>query len=190
MSGAIGSLVRKLGLVIGLAISVSMPAMAQSTDANSNYQDRRAYIVNSAPQIELSGFSFKNTFRDRRTRFETSMSWKNVSQQPIAAFEIVILKYDAFNRRLIGERWTVTGHNSANWLPLPPGSASSDGTIGLGEELVFTGVAYVRAVRMADGTVWEVNPTQLLAELRKTVPGFKDFGRLEPDPKQGKAEGQ
>lgn len=66
---------------------------------------------------------------------------------------------------------------------LQPGISSRDGTIGYGEEQVFTAIAYVRAVRLADGTVWEVAPTQLLAELRKNVPGFKDFGKLEPDSK-------
>jgi hypothetical protein len=43
------------------------------------------------------------------------MKWKNVADQPIVAFEIVILKYDPFDRRLIGGRWTVTGRNSADW---------------------------------------------------------------------------
>jgi hypothetical protein len=170
-----------------VAFAVVTPVTAQSID--SNYPDRRALIVNTAPQVELSGFGFKNAYKDRRTRFETSMRWKNLGTQPITALEIVILKYDAFNRRLIGERWTVTGNDSANWSPLQPGSSSGDGTIGFGEELVFTAVAYVRAVRLVDGTVWEVNPTQLLAELKKSVPGFKDFGRLEPDPK-GKQDSQ
>lgn len=114
---------------------------------------------------------------------------QHTGAQPIIAFEIVVLKYDAFNKRLIGERWTVTGNNSANWRPLQPGISSRDGTIGYGEEQVFTAIAYVRAVRLADGTVWEVAPTQLLAELRKNVPGFKDFGKLEPDPK-GKPDNQ
>lgn len=172
-------------IVFGAALLGS--AGAQSLD--SNYPDRRALIVNTSPLVELSDFGFQNVYKDRRTRFETAMSWKNIGTQPITAFEIVILKYDAFNRRLIGERWTVTGNNSANWRPLQPGTSSSDGTIGYGEEQVFTAIAYVRAVRLADGAVWEVVPTQLLAELRKNVPGFKDFGKLEPDPK-GKQETQ
>jgi hypothetical protein len=155
--------------------------LAQNID--SNYPDRKAYIINSCPHVELSGFSYQNRFADRRSRFETKMSWKNVASQPLAAFEIVILKYDAFNQRLIGERWTVTGTNSANWNPLPPGASSGDGTIGFRDEQVFTAIAYVRAARLADGTVWEVNPSQLLPELKKVVPGFKDFGKLDPDPK-------
>jgi hypothetical protein len=178
---------KKYILALLSSLFIFAPVHAQSID--SNYSDRRALIVNIAPQVELSGFSFQNTYKDRRTRFETSMRWKNLASQSIIAFEIVTLKYDAFNRRLIGERWTVTGNNSATWAPLQPGASSGDGTIGLGEELVFTAVAYVRSVRLADGTVWEVNPSQLLAELKKSVPGFKDFGRLEPDTK-GKQDAQ
>jgi hypothetical protein len=133
--------------------------------------------------VELSGFSFQNRYADRQTRFETHMVWKNIGSQPLVAFEIVILKYNAFNRRLIGERWTVTGTNSANWKPLWPGNSSQDGTIGYGSEDVFTAIAYVRAARLDDGTVWEVNDSQLLSELRKIVPGLKDFGEIKPDPK-------
>ncbi len=153
---------------------------AQGTD--SNYPDRRVFIVNSFPSVELSGFSFQNRYADRRTRFETNMTWRNTGTQPIVAFEIVILKYDAFNRRMMGERWTVTGTDSANWRPLAPGAIGRDGTIGYGEQLVYTAVAYIRSARLADGTVWHVDQSQLLAELRKTVPGFKDFGALDPDP--------
>jgi hypothetical protein len=133
--------------------------------------------------VELSGFLFLNTYADGRTRFETHMSWKNIGTQSLTAFEVVILKYDAFDRRLIGERWTVTGVNSGNWSPLQPGAQSADGTIGYGTEEVFTAIAYVRAARLADNTVWAVNDSQLITELRKVIPGIKDFGDLKPDPK-------
>lgn len=172
---------KQIFVLIALGIALLGPSGAQSLD--SNYPDRRALIVNTSPLVELSEFGFQNVYKDRRTRFETSMAWKNIGPQPIAAFEIVILKYDAFNRRMVGERWTVTGNNSANWRPLQPGTSSRDGTIGFGEEQVFTAIAYVRAVRQSDGVVWEVSPAQVLTEMRKNVPGFKDFGKLEPDTK-------
>jgi hypothetical protein len=175
-------------LAIAMIFLWSLLSTVQAQPIDSNYADRRPFVVNTSPHVELSGFSFQNKYNERRTRFETAMKWKNIGSQPIIAFEIVILKYDAFNRRLIGERWTVTGTNSANWTPLAVGASSGDGTIGFGEELVFTGIAYVRAVRLADGSVWEVNPGQLLADIRKAVPVFKDFGKLEPDQK-GKTDG-
>lgn len=169
-------------LVIALGfVGALTPRVAVAQD--SNYPGRKPIIVNVCPFVQLSGFSFQNRYADHGNRFETHMSWKNIGTQPLTAFEIVILKYDAFNRRLIGERWTVTGVNSADWKPLQPGAQSADGTIGLGEEEVFTAIAYVRAARLADDTVWAVNDLQLITELKKVIPGIKDFGDLKPDPK-------
>lgn len=162
-------------------VGLLAPCVAVAQD--SNYPGREPIIVNVCPLVELSGFSFQNRYADGRTRFVTNMSWKNIGLQPLTAFEIVLLKYDAFNRRLIGERWTVTGVNSADWRPLPPGSQSSDGTIGLGSEEVFAAIAYVRTARSADDILWTVNDSQLITELRKVIPGMKDFGDLGPDPK-------
>jgi len=170
------ALIVVLGFVGALAPNV---AVAQ----DSNYPDRKPIILNTCPVVELSGFSFQNRYADGRTRFETHMSWKNIGTQPLTAFEIVILKYDAFDRRLIGERWTVTGVNSADWRPLAPGAQSTDGTISFGEEEVFTAIAYVRAARLADNTVWAVNDSQLIADLKKMTPRIKEFGDLKPDPK-------
>jgi hypothetical protein len=151
--------------------------------SNDNYPDRKAIIINNSPNVELSGFSFRNSYADRRTRFEQDMRWKNIGQQPIAAFEIVILKYDAFDQRMIGTRWVVTGRDSANWSHLAPGESAGDGTRGFGSEEVMTAVAYVRAVRLADGTVWRANEAELLQNLRQVAPGIKEYGSVRPDAK-------
>lgn len=171
------------GALIIVLVFVGVLARCVAVAQDSNFPGRKPIIVNTCPFVELSGFSFQNKYADRRNRFETNMSWKNIGTQPLTAFEIVILKYDAFDRRLVGERWTVTGVNSADWRPLQPGAQSADGTIGLGEEEVFTAIAYVRAARLADNTVWAVSDSQLITELRKVIPGIKDFGDLKPDPK-------
>jgi len=151
--------------------------------ADSNFPNRKAYIVNTCPFVELSDFSFENRYADRATRFYQNISWRNVGNQPLIAFEIVILKYDPFDRRLIGTRWTVTGKNSADWRPLAPNERSQDGTISYGEEEIFTAIAYVRAARLADGTVWGVNDGDLMAQLQRLGTGIKDFGDVKPDPK-------
>lgn len=170
----------KWRFIVGLffAAFFSMQASAQY-----NFPGKTALIINTSPDIELSGFYFENNNSDRRTRFEQNISWKNIGQQPVIAFEIVILKYDAFDQREVGTRWTVTGTNSANWSPLKPGDSSRDGILGYGSEEVFTAIAYVRAVRLADGTVWRVNDAELQQKLRKVAPGIKDFGSVKPDPK-------
>lgn len=162
---------------------VSSAAMAQS-----NYPDKKAVIINNSPHVELSSFYFGNVDGDRRTRFEQNMRWKNISSQPLAAFEIVILKYDAFDQRMTGTRWTVTGRDSANWSHLPPGESAGDGTRAFGTEEVMTAIAYVRAVRLADGTVWRANDAEVLQKIKQVAPGIKDYGSMKPDAKPAAGE--
>jgi hypothetical protein len=170
---------RRCLLLTLFVVALGCPAMAQQ----SNFADRRSFIVNNCPHVELSDFSFENRYADRATRFYQNLSWKNVGAQPLVAFEVVVLKYDPFNRRLVGSRWTVTGKNSADWSTLGPGESSADGTISYGDEEVFTAIAYVRAARLADGTIWQANDVQLLAKLRTLGAGIADFGDTKPDPK-------
>jgi len=159
-----------------LVIVLGFAAVAVAQD--NNYPDRKAIIANACPFVELSDFSFQN----RGSHFATNISWKNIGRQPVTAFEIVILKYDAFDRRIIGESWTVPGVNSADWRPLQPGDRSTSGTTGPNQEEVFTAIAYVRTVRLADNIVWTTNDGQLTTELRKVGPGIRDIGELKPDP--------
>lgn len=171
-----------LRVVLGLAIStcvVSSAAQAQ----NDNYPDRRAFILNTCPDIQLSNFTYKNQFdlNASSIRFHQNLIWKNIGTQPVIAFEIVILKYDAFNDRLVGSRWTVTGKNSGDWRPLAPGATDDDGTIGYSEEEVYTAIAYVRTARLADGTVWHASDADVLANLRALNTGIPDFGSPRPD---------
>lgn len=157
--------------------------VAAAVHADANFQNSRALTLNVSPHVELTNFTFGNRYADRRNRFEQHLSWKNVGQQPVVAFEVVILKYDAFDQREVGSRWTVTGRNSADWSPLLPGESNRDGTIGFGTEEVFTAIAYVRAVRLADDTVWRANEAEVQQKLRQIAPGIKDFGSVKPDPK-------
>ena len=130
-------------LIVVLLVSFFATATSAQT---TNFAGRQAIVLNTSPAVELSNFFFQNNYADRRTRFEQNLTWRNVGTQPIIAFEIVILKYDAFDQRVIGSRWTVTGHNSADWSPLGPGESNRDGTIGYGTEEVFTAIAYVRTL--------------------------------------------
>lgn len=172
-----------------LFFTIVFAALAGVSGAAQNYADRKAYTVNLSPHVEITSFSFANEDRDRGrglssdTRFITNYSWKNTSQQPIVALEIVMLKYDAFDERLIGSRFIVQGTNSANWSPLPPGQSSSDGSIGFRDEDVFTGIAYVRRVRLGDGSIWRVDESKLLQELKKVAPNIRNPGSLAPDAK-------
>jgi len=161
------------------AALLTMAASVFSSD--DNFPDRKAIILNTCPMVELSGFGFANVYEDHRTRFNQNMRWKNIGTKPLAAFEIVVLKYDAFDQRLIGTRWVVTGHDSANWSHLAPGEEAGDGTRGFGGEEVMTAIAYVRAARLADGSVWRVNEAELMQKLKSVAPGIKEFGSVKPD---------
>ncbi|WP_157463061.1 hypothetical protein [Curvibacter gracilis] len=172
-----------------LFFTIVLAVLAGESGAAQNYADRKAYTVNISPYVEITNFSFANEDRDRGrglstdTRFIANYSWRNTSQQPIVALEIVMLKYDAFDERLIGSRFIVQGTNSANWSPLLPGQSSSDGSIGFRDEDVFTGIAYVRRVRLNDGSIWRVDESKLLQELKKVAPNIRNPGSLAPDAK-------
>lgn len=156
----------------------ALPAWAQ----NDNFPNRKAILVNSCPFILLEGFDFKNALDGRLTRFTTEMRWTNTGSQPVVAFEIVVLKYDPFDQRLRGTRWTVTGTNSADWRPLGPGGIGGDSARSFEPEAVMTAIAYVRRARLADGTQWHVPEADLLQRLQQAAPFLKDFGSIRPDP--------
>ncbi len=170
-------------------VLIACMSLAITAGAAQNYPDRIAHVINISPHVEITSFSFANQDRDRGrglssdTRFVANYSWKSISTQPIVAIEVVMLKYDAFDERLIGSRFIVQGTSSVNWSPLPPGQSSSDGSIGFRDEDVFTGIAYVRKVRLGDGTVWRVDESKLLQELKKIAPAIRNPGSLAPDPK-------
>jgi hypothetical protein len=166
-------------VIVGLLL-ICFPAAAQMV---SNYPDGKALVLNNCPFIELSDFHFGNNPLAEPGRFQQDLKWKNTGAQPIVAFEVVVLKYDAFDRRLVGSSWTVTGTNSADWRPLPPGGTNGDGTRTYGSEEVFTAIAYVRIARLQDGSIWRANDTTLRTALHGIAPAIKDFGDVKPDPK-------
>ncbi len=146
-----------------------------------NYPNRKAVVVNNCPYVELSGFSFENRYERGELRPTQHMGWKNVGDQALAAFEIVILKYDAFNRRMVGIPWTVAGTDSEDWTPLAPGKSDEGIAVDPRREEVFTAVAYVSAARLQDGTVWQADEGSLLDQLRQAAPEIGEFGDVKPD---------
>jgi len=146
-----------------------------------NYEDRQAHIINNSPFVELSDFRFSNQFRNRDYRLVTNLSWKNIGETPVTAFEVVIAYYDPFNRPVrSGGRWLIPGNNSGNWSSLQPGQESSDGLIGLRAQDVFTGFVYVRAVRLQDGTVWSFDEAEIRSSIRRLLPEVRSFENISP----------
>lgn len=155
-------------------------ASAQTNEIN--FSERKAVIV-SQPNIgiQLQDFSFGNSYTSSSFRLTTQLGWKNVSTVPITAFEVVILRYDPFNRPIFsGGRWLITGRNSGDWSALQPGEASSDGLTGYEDEPVLTSVVYVRAIRFNDGTIWMADTSKIEAAMRAQLPVLKQLGDVSP----------
>lgn len=172
----------KMLTVAATAFVVFATSAAAQTD---NFPDRKPYQLDVCPYVQISDFWFGNLLDSSglvRWRFREKATWKNIGTQPITAFEIVVLKYDAFNQREIGDQWIVTGHDSAHWEPLKPGETASDAIIGLRDEKTFTAIAYVRHVRLADGTVWAADPQKVRDAIKKVAPFLREPGDVAPDP--------
>jgi hypothetical protein len=182
---AMRTIVQAIVLVL---VGLSSPAHSQT--AEMNFKDRQAIIINNVPQqIELRDFKFENKFVNTRFELHTDLRWKNTSNKPITAFEIVILKYDPFNRFIPGGgRWMITGTDSANWAPLMPSQVSGDGIRGYSEEAVMTSLVYVRAIRYEDGGVWTADIPGVEAAIRQRLPVLKDLGNVNPPITEQKKE--
>lgn len=173
-------------LLIGSFIAFVSVQVDAADLGRNNFPDRRAVIINNAPEaLRLSGFSFGNEYNRNEFRLITNLSWTNSGAKPITAFEVVVLYYDPFNRPMTeGGRWLVTGHDSANWNPLNPGETAQDGTIGFRSSEAMTAIVYVRAVRFADGTVWNSNQAEVAQQVKRDLPQLTDVGTLDPGPKK------
>ena len=175
---------RKARLCVSLTFVILFIFVSSSFAQPSNlynFDSRRPVIIDTSSHIELTSFEFGNVRGDRsRLEFQSHLSWTNIGEQPVVAFEIVMLKYDPFNRPLIGTRMIVPGHTSGNWSRLRPGESDSDGSISSGAEDVFTGVAYIRHVRLLDGTVWSADLERLHQQIQQRLPDLFELGEIDP----------
>jgi len=175
-------LARSCAATLIIALFTATPNVAAAQAEKMNFRDRQAVVIDNASQlVTLSGFRFQNEYSQSRIRLHTDLSWKNTSSKAITAFEVVILRYDPFNRPLYGGgRWLVTGHNSGDWTPLSPGQSSNDGLLGFDDEPVLTSVVYVRAIRFEDGSVWNFDPKSVEKAIHDKLPILKDIGNVNP----------
>ena|SRR6185312_10049823 len=176
---------------VSLIFILLSPIILAQTLGNENFPERKAYIINNCPFLELSGFSFINRYQNYRNALHTDLSWKNTGSKGITAFEVVVAYYDPFNRPLRqGGRWLVPGTNSADWRPLMPGKSATDGLIGYDAEYAFTAFAYVRTARLEDGTVWTFKEDEVIGKMRDQLPQIKDFSNVNPKDDSKDAEGK
>jgi hypothetical protein len=140
-------------------------------------------VANVCPHLKITSFSFSNVHERSMDRFKTEYSWENTGDKDIIAFEIVVLKYDPFNRQLIGSRNIFPGHNSATSRALKQKETDSDGGYSLGSKDVFTAYAYIRSIRITEDTVWNANPADIIASIKKQTPDILEPGALVPETK-------
>jgi hypothetical protein len=171
-----------LNAIVAIA-AVAVPGLAPA-QGKWNFPDRKAIVLDISPHVKIRNFSFQNTLEGRAasSRNEFNYQWKNMSSEPVLAFEIVTLKYDPFDEPMTGSRLMVAGKNSADFTPLMPGESNGDGTLAYGHTHVLTAIAYVRAVRFTDGTLWRADPTIVMAEVSKAAPRIRNAGPLVPEP--------
>ncbi len=174
-------------IIIALAlVCLAVPAFAQAD--KMNFKNRQAVIINNAVGLlELSGFRFENSYNQSRFRLITNLKWTNVSSKPISAFEVVIMRYDPFNRPILsGGRWLITGKDSGDWNSLMPKETSGDGLIAYDDEPIMTSIVYVRAIRFEEGTVWMADTKQVEQSIRSKLPVLKDLGNINPSMEKDK----
>jgi hypothetical protein len=176
--------------VSAIAIAIILAAAGTHAFAQAdkmNFGNRQAVIINTAVgMIELSDFKFDNRPAEYRHQLHTDLRWKNTSSKAITAFEVVLLRFDPFNRPLHGGggTWMITGTNSSDWSPLMPGKSSSDSFVGFRAEAILTSVVYVRAIRFEDGFIWTADIPRVEQAIRQRLPALKDLGEINP-PSEG-----
>jgi len=171
----------KIAVLLAIVLVASLP-LAASAQGKWNFPDRKAVILDVSAPVKITSFTFENTVEGRisSSRNTFSYQWQNAAATPVLAFEIITLKYDPFDEPMLGARILVSGKNSADFSPLQPGESSGDGTIGYGHTSVLTAIAYVRAVRFVDGTLWRADPSVVSAAVKKAAPRIKEIGPLVP----------
>lgn len=175
---------KRVVIVLLGALALGLGARARLS-AEPNFGDRRALIVAECPFVELGGFGFRNLSGGEGWFFEQALAWRNTSPQAVVAVEVVILKFDAYNRRQAAVAWSLTGHGGNDWTPLGAGESSRDATRALGQDDTYAEIAWVRRVRLQDGTVWEANDAEVLRDAHRAAPDIRDLGELRSEARIG-----
>jgi hypothetical protein len=118
-------------------------------------------ITQSGAPLKIARYA--TSFRSDQITHSTSVV--NLTDKPIVAVQIGFATFDAFNDFM----GAFTGWSIEN---LPPGKEEKRGWsqkpyAAFSFERYGTGVAYVKAVRFEDGTIWKADMNEVLNDLRK-----------------------
>ena len=98
-------------------------------------------------------------------KIKHAVAYKNTSGKEIVALQIGLAVFDAFNNFMDGfKAWStdtiaVDTEGNGEWEQQPYAM--------FGFAKYGTGVAYVKAVRFADGTIWRADMAEVLTEMQK-----------------------
>jgi hypothetical protein len=153
-------------LAITAVIAMSSSAFAQTNEV-------RIIEVPGAP-LEITSYAAE--YRERGTYttegIHHSVTVRNVSQQEIVAISIGFNAFDAF-KRYMGRPL-----NGVDIAPIAVAETTGRMTWTQTPSASFTfarygiGVAYVRLVRLADGTIWEADMDYVLDQLQQIEDGL------------------
>ena len=115
--------------------------------------------------------------RGHSDQIRHTVTYTNTSTKEIVALQIGLASFDAFNSfmdRFSG--WSVSQvqpneTKKGEWTQRPYAAFSF--------QSYGTGVAYVNAVRFADGSIWRANLSEVLADLQKFEKDLKKEDLLE-----------
>lgn len=132
-----------------------------------------SYRASFQPESRGSSYS-----RGNPDQINHAVTYKNISPKEIVALQIGLTSFDAFN----GFMGRFNGWATQS---IPSGTAKT----GEWEQRPYaafafkgygTGVAYVNAVRFADGTIWRANLAEVLIELQKFEKELKREDLIDP----------
>lgn len=171
---------------VALALGVLGTAHAQQAEdvytSRHNYPDRQAITINNLSDVvSISNFSFGNRFN---TTVDRPIPWvlfdlTNRTDQPIVYLQVVLLRWNPVNEPIEAERTLISFRGpdlvekTEPWstlargvtlearVPSPADAAATD---------TFTGILFVRSVRLQDGTVFRADTDALRAQIAERYP--------------------
>lgn len=108
---------------------------------------------------------YRGSYSSHPDQIRHAVSCQNVSGKVVAAYQIGLVAFDAFNNLMDKfNGWSIKtiaidGSADGVWTQNPYAAFSFQG--------YGTGVAYVNAVRFEDGTIWRADIAEVLFELQK-----------------------
>lgn len=147
--------------------------------ASTKLPGARSLILQSCPALELTSYEWdlkEDRISERCRRY---FGWKNTSEREIVAVQVIVLRFDPFNRSMLPMRLIAGGAAGQNMLKV--GASSFAVTYDLGFDVSeYTSIAFVSDVRFSDGSRWEFSEQSVLALLKKAAPELETPSSWRP----------